>query len=60
MSKQVPEETVSSQTHQSWLAERNRQDYLDPLPITDIKNDKGAKLPFFHPLLGFWSDDSEQ
>jgi hypothetical protein len=33
MNKQVPEETVSSQEHQTWLLERKAQDALNPQPI---------------------------
>ena len=33
MSKQVPEETFNSPEHQRWLAERKKQDPLNPQPI---------------------------
>ena len=38
----MPEETVSSPAHQAWLAERKKQDPLNPMPI-DLRSPTDAE-----------------
>ena len=48
MSNQVPEETFSSPVHQAWLAERKKQEPVNPQPISEYLIDPLALAVLFH------------